>query len=418
MPVLPPEAAFAVPLKPKTRAVAERLVIPAEGLEAWLAAGFQYRIEATDNAEPDRQTGRSPWRQYVPGRKGRGQPERSALLEPERARRPRSLLRPDALSRIPDLTPDELAQLGDLGRGVPPPRQLQRPSAERLQDRQNASAQGGPQAPGGAVGQPPSAVPRESQPGLGAKVPQGPSKQAPPQESYDLPQGLPAEKQGEQPPPPKAGAGGRAGDHGGEGGQAQGKPEGPPSAGGRGEGSGQARGLGPKGAGQPRGKSAGDGAAGGPDGPGSDADGGVIPGTAGPGGRRPRDGGWKTGRETGPSTLEMAPPDLESLARLKEVSLEEARRYAQQAGLVSARTDFGDLGAPARSPSSPAGQREPRPRAPLQLREGAVPRAPPAGAGERNLPFAPRLPQAEVDPLYRAVVEGYFRRLSEWQDSR
>jgi len=438
---LPAETSYEIPLRPGQRALNERWNIPAEGLDGWLAVGFQYRVEAEDNAAPGPQTGHSPWRRYVPARKGRPQAERTALLEPPRTPRPRSLLRPDALSRIPDLTPDELAQLHNPGGGTPAPKKLQRPGAERLRD--------GSEPQGGASKQAQSG-------GAGAR---GSG------EGYDLPQGLSGEKKsgggqgagqggagqspGSKQGPASGGGGGggeetkpgTAGAKQGEGGTGKGGAQGPKegAAGGPGKGTTpQGEGAGgskaePKGKGgepKPGGRAGGKetqeggagqtpggggvGTAGGEEPGGAESGGEVRKGESGPGGRTPRDGGWKTGREAGPGSGEMAPPDLQNLARMKGFSLEEARKYAAEKGLVGARTDFGEALAPPPGTKPGAGEKVRHGFGAFQVvepdrvggRKGEPKDAPPA-------PGIARLKLDEVDPLYRPLVEAYFRRMSE-----
>jgi hypothetical protein len=435
---LPPETSYEIPLRSGQRALNERWNIPAEGLDAWLAIGFQYRVEAEDNAAPERQTGHSAWRRYMPSRKGRPQAERTALLEPPRTPRPRSLLRPDALSRIPDLTPDELAQLHNPGGGTPAPKKLQRPGAERLRDASAPRGGESKQAQGG---------------GSGARSPG---------DGYDSPQGLSGEKKsgggqgaGQSPGgrqgPASGGEGGEgtkpgtAGASQGEGGAAKGGAQEPKKS----ATSGAGKGTGPQGEGsggskaetkgkggepQPGGRAGGKktqeggaaqtagggggGAAGGEEPGGTESGGEVRKGESGLGGRTPRDGGWKTGREAGPGSGEMAPPDLQNLARMKGFSLEEARKYAAEKGLVSARTDFGE------AVSLPPGTRQPGEK--VRHSFGAFQVAEPGrvGGGKGEPKDAPpaagiaRLKLDEVDPLYRPLVEAYFRRMREAGEER
>jgi hypothetical protein len=414
---LPGEEAYEIPLAPGQRVLAERRILPLQGLGTWLGMGFQYRVEATDNCVPAGQTGYSPWRRYEAARKGRPAPEQTALLEASRRARPRSLLRPDALSRIPDFTPDELAQLGDVGRGQPASQQLQRPATKRLED----GSQAGAGAPAGGAGGQASAGARDAAGGQGYDLPRGlPQEGSPASGSSGAGggeaggsagkggKGEPTAKSGDASASagPGAGRGGEAGGSAGKGGKGEPTAKGGDASASAGPGAGRG-GEGRQGEGQPQtpGGAAGDAQE-------QDAGpGGQVPsGASGPGGAQPRDGGPKTGRETGPGEPEMAPPDLQTLARMKEISLEEARLYAQKLGLAAAQTGFGV------SPTEPApvrpgparrwelGSLRVEPDAPQ--RKGEPGEAPPAR------PAVPKPRLAEIDPSYRPLVEAYFRRMN------
>ena len=380
------ETKFEIPLPAGTRKLRERWYIPPEAMTGWLALGFEYRLEALDNA-PDGHLSKSAWARYEPLKRSQASAEREGLFDRPAKRRPRQLARSNALSSLPDPTPDQLAQLKGLGSGVEQPRQLRRPQAERLNDRSrrgNASGQSSPQK-GKAKAQP--------KPKNGSR--------------YDLPQDRPKEKK----PKPEEGQGEAAGQRQER--QGQGEPEGgephdgqirqeekPPA--GKREGQGE---------GDPRDGTRTE------DGGEQEDPGGAVgaPETqrgSGPGGRDKRDGGSKTGREPGAGKGKMAPPDLETLARLKGLSREEAEAYARKHGISMPQSGFGT-----RSGQRPgAGEAGRRHRmGDLRVKEPARSKTKVGETESRgDGPGVLRLSWDEIDPRYRPGVEGYFRRWHEW----
>lgn len=427
-PLAPERVALGIPLAAGTRALRETWMLPAEGLDALLAGGFEYRVEAEDEAAPLAQKAQSAWRRWEPAQRGAagGAPDR--MLEPE-ARRMRRLTRLGAFGKIPDPTPEELAQAGDLGAGREAPRELRRPGLERLGET------AAPEAGSGAAGAtPPPAgdTPYDTlgQKGLKPKPPDGSSgdghaggggagesKPQGPRESDQTQSGSSgkpddpargaAQGAGGEGTPDAAGSGregpGGEGKSGakGAGGQPQSEPRG---AGGSGEGQKSGSGAGGEGGGTEAGGTSGGSTAsgsGGAGGSGNDP----AP-NAGQGTRRPRDGGPKSGRELGAGSGEMAPPDLETLARMKGIDLEAARAYAQEHRLAPVRTEFG--GSPTTSTDRTVGNSNTGLGPAFHLDR-------PPETGSKEAPGDPAAPWRgtvkPVDPEYRARVEGYFRRL-------
>ena len=411
------EIAYEIPLPQKSRReVHERWILPAQGLEAWLAAGFLYQVEAMDGAAPIAQTGRSLLRRWDPKRAGRPHTEQAGLLEAPPKHSTRSLTRPNAFGKIPNPNPNELAQLGDPGAGTRP-KQLQRPNAERLDSGGKSSAGAGSAGAGAQAS--------------GAKKSSGAGSANKPQDGYENAQALPrAEKP--EPPTPHAGEGQATP---GPDGKESSKPEdsagkrppegerkteepgakGKAGRGGTGATDGSSGGPGEEEKRAESGSSSqGDPGAGSPSQAGSADEGagtgpGTQPGTGGAGGQTPRDGGLKSGKEVGTGSGKMAPPDLQTLARMKGLSTEEARRYLEQKGIGLVRTDFGK--------ASPIGGRlsdvQPA-NASARLFAMATPTVPKKGGLGSTSPLPGGSPQARlstIDPLYYPIVEGYFKRM-------
>ncbi|MCW8129235.1 MAG: hypothetical protein KIS92_02520 [Planctomycetota bacterium] len=423
---------YEIPIPPGRRELSERWVLPAKGLEPWLAAGFQYQVVAYDGSNPS-QLGRSAWRKWVPNRSARSRSEAPGMLDGPRSKAPRSLARPNALGKIPDLSADEVAKLDNPGAGVRP-KELQRPNSERLEN-----------------GNLPDQKPRQPQQKDGQRTRQAGGKGAQ-GEGYEKPQGMGGKKDA----PPK-GSG-----PSGEGGDAQGPPDPKqkPEGGKQGPANGEELGVKPDGkegeqglGTQPGGKSPGGGGkpgdrAEGPEGsrgsgaqgpeaggegqdpgdlgeapdpnePGTDGAGGDG-GPAGPGGTsnnggqggnggpKKRDGGKKNGREAGPGGGKMAPPDLQTLARMKGISMEEARAYAQSKGIVNARTDYGAARSGDEKSVAPGGTSA------YEVFNGATLAPEPSAKPAKEKGARPAAPAARidrVDPAYRPIVQGYFQRL-------
>ncbi|GMV82948.1 MAG: hypothetical protein AMXMBFR7_41320 [Planctomycetota bacterium] len=423
-PLAPERLTLGIPLAAGTRALRETWMLPVEGLDALLAGGFEYRVEAEDEAAPLAQKAQSAWRRWEPAQRGAGAADR--LLEPE-ARRMRRLTRLGAFGKIPDPTPEELAQAGDLGAGRETPRELRRPGLERLGET------AAPEAGSGAAGSTPPPAgdapydtlgPKGLKPkppegsrgdgnaggsGAGETKPQGPRESEQTQSgSKDTPEAKPddsarGEAQGTGGEGPSGAAGSGREDPPGEG-----KP-GAKGAGGSGEGQKSGPGVrGEEARGEGGGSEAG-GTSGGSAASGSGGAGGAgsepAP-NAGQGTRRPRDGGPKSGRELGAGSGEMAPPDLETLARMKGIDLEAARAYAQEHRLAPVRTEFG--GSPATSTDRTVGESNGDSGPAFHFDR-------PPETGSKEAPADPAAPWRNtvkpVDPEYRARVEGYFRRL-------
>lgn len=381
------EISYKIPFDGSPKKVQERWYLPAQGLGDLLARGFAYRVEATDGARPLAQTTQCPWQRWAPG--SNDSSPQNGMLEQQTRRGRRQLARKDAFSKIPDLTPEQLAQLGGIGNAGDSsedrPKELVRDKAERLEGRDPAE--------------------------LGVDDADGEKQDGDKARAQDNKGG--GENSGE-------GAGGKSdseregkGSGTGEGERGSGEP-GAAGAGGGGSGGGEGsnyerpEGLSQDAQGKRANKGGGGGSSRGGSGQGGTGDGGAKDGPT------PRDGGLKTGRERGRGSPEMTPPDLETLARMKNCSLDEAKAYAQRAGIEVANTGFGKEGGAERV----LGVAESNNR-----RDGSfdlqTPQALPAAqkAPEKAAPKPPQAPGAvrleEVDPPYRPWVQGYFRHLRE-----
>lgn len=433
------ELSYEIPLPPGRREFSERLIVPAKGLEAWLTTGFQYQVVVYDGAQPEAQRGRSPWRKWQPDRSARTRNEAPGMLDGTGRKPARSLLRPNALGKIPDLTSDEAAKLENPGAGRP--KELQRPNADRLeggklnQDQPaGGGGKGGTQQQGSKAGKQGEAGDRYEKPqGLGGNQSQPQPQPGPQGEQRGQGKG-----EGETGPLGKGQENGKdepagKGQPGAEGPEADGKP------GERNDGKTIGTKPGGKTAGGPGSREGGQQAGGaggevGPDGGGGDgvpdAEGEPDPndvggqgaggeqtgqggqsgrdGQGGAGGTKKRDGGLKSGRETGTGNARMAPPDLQTLARMKGISEDEARAYAQKQGLTQARTDFGTAKSDEEKRAASARSETYKTFDNTTVGGGAAPRKkpePPAGSG------APAARLDRVDPAYVPMVQGYFQRL-------
>ncbi|MCK6472244.1 MAG: DUF4175 domain-containing protein [Planctomycetes bacterium] len=388
------ELSYKIPLDGSPKKVQARWYLPAQGLGDLLSRSFAYRVEATDGARPLAQTTQSPWQRWEPG--SNDSSPQNGMLEQQGRRGRRQLARKDAFSKIPDLTPEQLAQLGAQGglggagpgggSGEERPKELVRPKAERLKGRDPADL-GGDDSGGEAKGeQPKSGSENGKGEGTGEKSGEGKGGQGD-REGKGNGTGEGERGSGE----PGAGGAGGGGSGGGEGNNYE-RPEG----------------LAQDAQGKRGNKGGGGGSSRGGSGQGGTGDGGAKEGPT------PRDGGLKTGDERGRNSPEMTPPDLETLARMKNCSLDEAKAYAQRAGIEVANTGFGKEGGAERV----LGVAESNNR-----RDGSfdlqTPQTLPAA---KKLPekAAPRPPQApgavrleEIEPLYRPWVQGYFRQLRE-----
>lgn len=396
------ELSYKIPLDGSPKKVQERWYLPAQGLGGLLARGFAYRVEATDGARPLAQTTQSPWQRWAPGA-GDSAPQ-NGMLERQGRRGRRQLARKDAFSKIPDLTPEQLAQLGAQGGlggagpgggpGEDRPKELVRPKAERLEGRDPADLGGDDADGGGQDGGKDRA--HDNKGGGGEGTGQGQGKGKGEREGQGNGNGMGEGERGSG----EAGAGNGASGGGGGGGAA-----------GADGGSGnyeRPEGLSQDAQGKRGGQGGGGGSSRGGSGQGGTGDGGAREGPA------PRDGGLKTGHERGRSSPEMTPPDLETLARMKGCSLDEAKAYAQRAGIEVTDTGFGKEGGAERV----MGVSESNDR-----RDGSfdlqTPQALPAAkkAPEKAAPKPPPAPGAvrfeEIEPLYRPWVQGYFRHLRE-----
>lgn len=397
------ETRFDVPLSGGIRALDERWIIPHEGLDEWLSTGFEYRLEAEDNAQPKGQLAQSPWLRYEPHKRSQAQAEPSGLFDPPKQRRPRQLARGNALSNLPNPTPEELAQMKGLGDGVDAPRQLRRPQAERLDDGARGSGSGSSGGGGGKA----SGAPKSGE-----------------KDRYDLPQGLPKDQEKEKPKP------------GGETGKAAGgKDKGQD----RGQGQGQAQGKGEPEGGEPRsgqhqpkdkeeGPGKGEGQGTSQNGPktaegGDEEDAGGALGSSqtqpgsGPGGRQERDGGPKTGREAGAGSGPMAPPDVATLARMKGLTPEEAEAYARQHGIAAPASGFGARTGGRTPRAGEQGIRQEMGRFAVKEAAAVGSRANTDAAQSKGESVV-RLSWGEIDPVYQPSVEGYFQRWDEWRSKK
>lgn len=388
------ELSYKIPLDGRPKKVQQRWYLPAQGLSDLLARGFAYRVEATDGARPLAQTTQSPWQRWEPG--SNDSSPQNGMLEQQGRRGRRQLARKDAFSKIPDLTPEQLAQLGGIG-GIggiggagdaagERPKELIRPKAERLEGRDPAEL-GGDDSGSEAKGDGPKSG---NEDGNGEGSGQG------------------AGGKGE-------GQGGREGKGTGTGEGERGSGEaGTAGAGGGGAGGGEGNtyerpeGLSQDAQGKRGNKGGGGGSGRGGSGQGGTGDGGAKEGPT------PRDGGLKTGHERGRGSPEMTPPDLETLARMKNCSLDEAKAYAQRAGIEVANTGFGKEGGAERVLGVAESNNRTDGSFDLQ-----TPQALPAAKKqpESSAPKPPQAPGAvrleEIEPLYRPWVQGYFRQLRE-----
>ncbi|MBI3830769.1 MAG: hypothetical protein HY291_14710 [Planctomycetes bacterium] len=424
------EIFYEIPIPFGRREVSERWVIPAQGFEAWLASGFQYQVVAYDCAQPLAQNGKSPWRRWQPSKSARARNETAGMLD-EPAKAPRSLVRQNAMGKIPDVSTDDLSKLKGAGSGVRP-NQLQRPNSERLEggklpgnESSNKPGQGGQGAAGskaGSAGQ--NSDNYEKPQGLGGpQQPQPKGQGASGQQPGEKGEGDPnAKEHGKEGEPQGAKQGGEqkndgkdqpgaqgSGKEGKEGEQGIGTQPGGKSPGGEGKTTG--KGEGGSGSG-PQGDGKGDGAGndpGGADGvPDPNDPGAEGAGGSGQDGQKKKDGGQKSGREVGAGGGKMAPPDLETLARMKGISLEEAKKYALAKRVVDARTDFGaNQAADAKRTDSDAVSNYATFDGSTLTPDKVTKKA--AAKSEKDA--APSVRLDRVDPAYLPLVQAYFRRM-------
>lgn len=379
----------AIPLPQNARERKGIWHLPASGLEPWLISGFKYQVEVRDSAEPMAQTGRSAWRTWKPEARDKPYAESPGLLS---RRMPRRLARKNALRGIPDLTSEQASALGDLGSGRRTSRS--RPKTERLED--------------------PLAEPRSPGPSSGGQRPRGDAKRP----------GASGVKDGsdayEKPEKPGSGKGSDASPIPGPGGDEKGRAggEGPETAGAT---DGDRKRSAKPGDGSPEsGKQSGKGSEEGGRGSGDRSEGedgsqesetGSLPPDSSSGGRgggaggpKPRDGGPKSGDEPGDGGGEMAPPDLDTLSRMRGTTVDDVRAYAEKKPLPHAHRDFGTR-RPNEQISSVQDSNKSIDRpfsfATSEQRGGSS-----KGARKRNVGVR----MERVDPMYKALVESYFRK--------
>ncbi|MCZ7648344.1 MAG: hypothetical protein M5U26_24310 [Planctomycetota bacterium] len=409
----PASLAFEIPLPPSARKFDGPWLLPPDGLDEAFARGFRYRVEASDTAQPLAQRAESAWKTWVPERREQAARNEAGLFEKEREPATRRLTRPGAFSNIPDVSPEQLAQAGDLGGGQPPPDGLRRPDAQRLGKQppppvSSGQGSGTSNASGGGssyetLNGPPRPQPKEGAGTAGSTEGSGPHGSNPGEAQQPKP-GEGHEKSKPEPGGDSPAGGAPQGDEGqGEKGSSgsgkQGEGQGAqPKPGGRGEREDPRTG----GAGDGGGSQPGQGAPTGESNQGEDGDG----PREGSGPKRSRDGGPKTGHELGSGGGEMAPPDLETLSRMKGIGLDEARTYAERHGMLSAKTDFGRARTSKETTVVESNAPEGRP---FSFNAPPVPGAP--GGGEADPQATLRARVKGVDPAYRALVEGYFRRV-------
>lgn len=426
------EIFYEIPIPFGRREVSERWVIPAQGFEAWLASGFQYQVVAYDCAQPLAQNGKSPWRRWQPSKSARARNETAGMLDAP-AKAPRSLLRQNAMGKIPDVSTDDLSKLKGAGSGVRP-NQLQRPNSERLEGGKlpgnESSNKPGPSGQGSKVGAPgqnpdnyekPQGMngPQQPQPkGQGQGSDQQPGEKGKGQENgkEGEPQGSKQDNEGKDQPGAKG--------SGKEGEQGIDTQPGGKSPGGEGKTDSNkgGSGSGPQGDGKSAGEGNDPGGADGvpdPNDPGADGGGGGTgqdgqtgqsskSGQGGKGGQKKKDGGQKSGREVGAGGGKMAPPDLETLARMKGISLEEAKKYALAKKVVDVRTDFG---AAQNSEEKRADSDATSNYATFDGSTLTPDKATKKAQAKTVKDAAPKARMDNVDPMYLPMVQAYFKRM-------